>query len=237
MKRINHKIGFTLAEVLITLGVIGVVAAMTIPNLITEHQKRKTVTRIQKSISVLNQAYRLSVEEQGQPLVEDILSLDIDDYFQKYWAPYIKYATYCKTYDICGYKSKLPFKRLDGTTYGYQLTHDANFTFQTNDAMIYSIQIRGYCSTCLYNKGGIGTNGKLTIIIDTNGSKGPNTLGKDVFIIEGSNLEVIGIQPYWYDKSDDEINNNCTKDANGGYACAEKIRRAGWQIDKTYPWK
>lgn len=33
---------FTLAEVLITLGIIGVVAALTIPGLITNFQKRET---------------------------------------------------------------------------------------------------------------------------------------------------------------------------------------------------
>ena len=36
---------FTLAEILITLGIIGVVAAMTIPTLITNYQKKQTVTK------------------------------------------------------------------------------------------------------------------------------------------------------------------------------------------------
>ena len=44
------KAGFTLAEVLITLGIIGVVAAMTIPTLMTAYQKKtdryKVKTRI-----------------------------------------------------------------------------------------------------------------------------------------------------------------------------------------------
>lgn len=48
---------FTLAEVLITLGIIGIVAAMTIPTLITNHQKRQTVVKLQRAISVMNQAY------------------------------------------------------------------------------------------------------------------------------------------------------------------------------------
>lgn len=37
---------FTLAEVLITLGIIGIVAAMTIPTLINNYQKKITVTRL-----------------------------------------------------------------------------------------------------------------------------------------------------------------------------------------------
>ena len=54
------QFGFTLAEVLITLGIIGVVAAMTIPNLMTKNQQRETVTKLERAISVFNQAYKMS---------------------------------------------------------------------------------------------------------------------------------------------------------------------------------
>lgn len=53
-------IGFTLAEVLITLGIIGVVAAMTIPVLITNTRSSIYRSRLKKTISVLSQAARLS---------------------------------------------------------------------------------------------------------------------------------------------------------------------------------
>ena len=57
--------GFTLAEVLITLGIIGVVAAMTMPSLIQKHQDKETVARVKKAYSVLSQAYLLAKEEYG----------------------------------------------------------------------------------------------------------------------------------------------------------------------------
>ncbi len=50
------KSGFTLAEVLITLGIIGVVAAMTIPNLIANTNGAKFRSQFKKSVSTLNQA-------------------------------------------------------------------------------------------------------------------------------------------------------------------------------------
>ena len=232
------KFAFTLAEVLITLGIIGIVAAMTIPNLMSEHRKRVTVTKLKKSISIVNQAYRLSIADQGQPQIDDALTMDLEDYFKKYWAPYIKYSTYCRTYDICGYSSKLPFKTLAGNNWTYQLTPDANFTFETNDAMVYSIQLRGYCSKpkCEYVNGIYGTNGNMNVLIDINGSKGPNILGKDVFYLSGSLIDVIGIQPAGYSYSTDVINENCSKEGQGRY-CAEMIKRAGWEIEKNYPWK
>ncbi len=46
------KAGFTLAEVLITLGIIGIVAAMTIPGLIAKHQKIVTATQLKKHIQL-----------------------------------------------------------------------------------------------------------------------------------------------------------------------------------------
>ena len=52
----NKKFGFTLAEVLITLGIIGVVAAMTIPTLIANTNSAKFRSQFKKSISTLNQA-------------------------------------------------------------------------------------------------------------------------------------------------------------------------------------
>ena len=45
----NCKKGFTLAEVLITLGVIGVVAAMTIPTMITNYEKKQTAIEVKKA--------------------------------------------------------------------------------------------------------------------------------------------------------------------------------------------
>jgi len=57
--------GFTLAEVLITLGIIGVVAAMTIPTLIANINGAKYRSQFKKSLSTLAQAGRMSLEQNG----------------------------------------------------------------------------------------------------------------------------------------------------------------------------
>lgn len=59
------KIGFTLAEVLITLGIIGVVAALTIPTLIQNHRNQVVETRLKKFYSTINQAVQLAEAEYG----------------------------------------------------------------------------------------------------------------------------------------------------------------------------
>ena len=54
------KKSFTLAEVLITLGIIGVVAAMTLPSLIGNYKKRETVTILKKAYSEISQALKMA---------------------------------------------------------------------------------------------------------------------------------------------------------------------------------
>lgn len=65
---------FTLAEVLITLGIIGVVAAMTIPSLIKQYQRIVLETQFNKAVSNLHQAVKLWQEAE----TEDLYSLYYD---------------------------------------------------------------------------------------------------------------------------------------------------------------
>ena len=61
----KKRLAFTLAEVLITLGIVGVIAAISIPMLITATQKRTTETKIKRFYSEINNAMRLSAQENG----------------------------------------------------------------------------------------------------------------------------------------------------------------------------
>ena len=77
-----HKFfAFTLAEVLITLGVIGVVAALTIPSLIAKHQKKVYVTQLQKAYNTVTNAFKLMQAESGSDNLLDsdfITALDVE---------------------------------------------------------------------------------------------------------------------------------------------------------------
>src|SRR5574344_186397 len=61
----SRKKAFTLAEVLITLGIIGVVAALTIPTLIQNYQEKAIVTKLKQSMSLFNQAFKMAELENG----------------------------------------------------------------------------------------------------------------------------------------------------------------------------
>lgn len=64
-KTSETKTGFTLAEVLITLTIIGVVAALTIPNLVLDNTKRQTVSELKKNMGTFNQAFLGAVKDNG----------------------------------------------------------------------------------------------------------------------------------------------------------------------------
>ena len=106
------KRGFTLAEVLITLGVIGVVAAVTLPTLIQQYKERETVERVNQFYSIFSQAYLMAIQEHGtldqwglKPNGDDIQNEDgtyrlSDDAIQSantffdIMSKYLKYASY-----------------------------------------------------------------------------------------------------------------------------------------------
>lgn len=70
----KSRIGFTLAEVLITLGIIGVIATITIPGLITKYRRSVVETKLKKFYSTINQAIRHSIADN-----EDFVYMDVSD--------------------------------------------------------------------------------------------------------------------------------------------------------------
>ena len=60
-----RRVAFTLAEVLIALGIIGVVAALTLPTVIQNYQKHVTVTKLKQTVSILEQFHQRVIAEEG----------------------------------------------------------------------------------------------------------------------------------------------------------------------------
>ena len=226
----KKHLGFTLAEVLITLGIIGIVAAMTIPNLITTHQQKESVVKLQKAISVMNQAYRLAYDDVGEATAEEARALGVQGYFDKFWAPYIKVLELCNKTN-CGYEAHEPFKSPNGSHYSLGVESGSNrIVFITMDGFLYMI-VTNYGA----NADGVSLTSKM-IYVDINGIRKPNVVGKDVFLLERKidGEKGGGVVPYCSEFSDTQVNYRCKQDSSE--CCAEKIKRAGWRIDKSYPW-
>ena len=102
MKMIKDKIfnrfcvknAFTLAEVLITIGIVGTVAAITLPVLIKNYQKQVTVVRLKKAYAELYQAVNMSVNDNTEVENWDY-SLTGEEFFLKYFG---RFTFYYKSY-------------------------------------------------------------------------------------------------------------------------------------------
>lgn len=213
---------FTLAEVLITLGIIGIVAALTMPAVIGHYKKEETISKLKKAYTILNQAMKRSEVDNGDyEHWGSAFDLGPEEYIKKYWTPYFNVTSICKTYGECGYKASYPFKTLSGVNDTTTVTQsNLRIPFMTSDGIMYSISASS----------GDGTVAADTIYIDLNAGKGPNVFGKDVFMF--TRVKNKGILPLCYTCTEEKINENCSN-AGNGYYCAQKIMQDGWKIN--YP--
>lgn len=179
VKHHNHKglimtkiTGFTLAEVLITLGVIGVVAAMTMPSLINHYREKETITKLKKFQSIMNQAYNTmiadndTIENWGLTSYNDEESAKL--IFSKF-KPYLKVAKDCGV-GVKGCFPDVNYKLLSGGS-------SINFITDQNKRYMF-ILADGATGAFLSNT--ISFN-SFEIYYDVNGAKPPNQFGKDLF--------------------------------------------------------
>lgn len=110
------KFGFTLAEVLITLGIIGIVAAMTIPTLISKNQKRVIEAKLKEDYSIIQQVIKSNEgnDVDMSMILQDGNTDSQKEWFETYFAPYMKYSHVCYETKGCWQKNKT--KLLTGAT-------------------------------------------------------------------------------------------------------------------------
>jgi prepilin-type N-terminal cleavage/methylation domain-containing protein len=66
-KEVFKRPAFTLAEILIVIGVVGIIAAITLPTLIQRAREKATIAKVKETYSILTQAYKHAEEEYGTP--------------------------------------------------------------------------------------------------------------------------------------------------------------------------
>ncbi len=91
---IFKHLAFTLAEVLITLGILGIVSALTIPSFMQKYKKEEATARLKKFYSTMGQAITLSESKNGtlNDLLEKNAGVDeVEEWFNKYLAGYLKF--------------------------------------------------------------------------------------------------------------------------------------------------
>ena len=227
---LSRLAAFTLAEVLITLGIIGVVAALTLPSLVANYKKKEVVTRLKYSYSVLAQAIMLSENDNGFES-EWVLDKSVGsgseitkNFVKTYIEPYLKkvgeskYTTSSALYEYYYYKDGELKTSLSHSLYSIVLANGICLSFNANYSRLDNIDVR----------------------VDINGKKGPNIIGRDTFVFE----VYPKLKAKYVDKDRETLLRFCK--LNTGYdsniiyyrtnGCTALIMRDGWQISKDYPW-
>jgi prepilin-type N-terminal cleavage/methylation domain-containing protein len=234
-----HSNAFTLAEVLITLGIIGVVAALTLPSVIQNHQKQVTVNKLKKVYSTLSQVVARSYAENGSPFEnlagEAVTGEKTKEFFETYWLPYFKSPTVAQNNKSL-YSTIDPYYCLNGNPVGvgyYTYYPQGRISYATSDGTIYTANMMTWVEDENGQKHAF-YNSKVIVVVDINGIKGPNILGKDVFKFFadfGKNK----VYPSGMGSTTASINSNCNKNSTGEL-CAAKIMHDSWKIANDYPW-
>lgn len=183
----NVRLAFTLAEVLITLGIIGIVAAVTIPTLMTNINQ-----------NVFNTAQDLAIKKiraaTDQMRTDDLIgAYDTNDHFVDQFQKYIKIVKRCDSSNLSDC-FELTFKTASGQDVNLSDLHTgADFGHSTYTSQLVGIGlINGTsvilafnpdCPSVAPSDNTIDTTTCLSIIYDTNGSGKPNQIGKDVNLL------------------------------------------------------
>ena len=167
---------FTLAEVLVTLGIIGVVSAMTVPTLMQNYQRQSYVTQLHKTYNEFTQAFlqykndrnALWLTEAGHTRHQDMMP------FMK---QYFKVVQECGTTSTPCFASS--YKNQNGGTYVVD-TLNRGGTY-------YGVLASGVSFGIMYDALDTGTiytdDFSYRIVVDINGKKGPNIYGRDLFVM------------------------------------------------------
>ena len=210
-KRIK-KYGFTLAEVLITLVIIGVVATITIPAIHSLAEKQEYVSKLKKAYSTLKQStYRIAIE-QGYPVGD--LEFTLREDFFPIFIRQIKHIKVCNAANQGCFYSK-DIKTLSGTNWA---KYDRANSVVAADGVTY-----GWDSGLCDDKGlsaEDNANCKGRFIVDINGVRPPNRFGRDVFFFGA--IDGKGIVP----AGSGNNSQDCYVGSNG-IMCAAKVLREG----------
>ena len=222
-----RKIAFTLAEVLITLGIIGVVAAMTLPTLIANYEKKATTTKVKKAYSELLNAIRMSEAHHGEmkewTYPENTSIENTRNFVNEYIKPYYNDLQECA----------------EGADTKCGVAVSANgVTYVTSNGTILSI---------------VAYNPLLYVTVNINGKYKKNTLlGKDKFYFSTKTGKLM---PYgWKENITKEDIKTGFTDDNGvslisckkekgdnenelhRHGCTALLMLNNWEIDDDYPW-
>ena len=213
---------FTLAEVLVTLGIIGVVSAMTVPTLMQNYQRQSYVTQLHKTYNEVSQALlRYQTDKNAINLTEAGLTTQaaVNDFVNTYF----KVVKTCEANNSSCFAAS--YKKVNGTA--------LNGISMPYTAILASGQ------TIAINPRNDNADMVLRVLVDVNGLKGPNIQGRDLFEMfvyntgDGFIIDDYGSAPLPLTEAhrNTHFNTYCIAGGRGNmHGCLGKILNDNWQM-------
>ena len=243
------RLGYTLSEVLITLGIIGVIAAISIPSLVNEYNKQIYAKTLSVAVSDFEAAMKNMIQKEAK---EDLLKTKAWDV-----AGGPKIFTLNEEGDVDSFKdvlikylpveitTKRTYNNLGSTSSSLSTEEMDSMWFSTNKGVEYAIYIDVDADLVkkeseLIAGGYTYRNKAADVCIDVNGKEKPNTFGRDFFCYELSvdgDLHALGGYEYakfnYTGTGQPTIANaktKCVTDKDGVY-CAEYLKQNNYKMD------
>ena len=200
------KKGFTLAEVLITLGIIGVISAMVIPQLQASVRKQQLRTKFLKIYSMLQQTFK-TMEANDVSLDSESYRLEQNGFFYQTFAKYIKHTQTCYgNYKFpCYNPSTNKYKSIDGkSTISGDFFDDGQIVLLDGTLLLIENAANSQSSTV-----------PIIIFADLNSCNNlPNRLGYDLFAFQFVNNQLLPMGAEGTKYTGDDL---CKKSGSGPY--------------------
>ncbi len=163
----KHK-GFTLAEALITLVIIGVIAALTIPAILVNTEQHEYKSALKKALSALNQVIELNIALEGYGPIEIVSTSTNEDSIFNFFRRRMNVISTSESYNG-GSGTNLAFFTADGMRYEFPAKPSLNGgTFSTNNDMC------ARPAANIQDDTGAVRNLPCLLIVDVNGERKPN---------------------------------------------------------------
>lgn len=248
--RLNFFKAFTLAEVLITLTIIGIIAAITVPSLQYSYKKQANISKLQKAYLTFNNVLKKITIDKG--CVSDLRCTGLfatgtdNDSLGEELVKYFNTAKNCRTATGmgCGAYTSSRLNGSNRSDYDSDaVVYGTRYKFITTDGISYTIgNYANNCNTPTSSNSGTGPMIQVcgVVNIDIDNLKGDNIVGKDHFQFfitnnkgpllyprGGADDKLYGTNFYWKD------NNECQSETIGsnGYSCTGRVIEENWQIN------
>ena len=227
--------GFTLAEVMIAMAIIGVIAAVTVPAVMANYQRQTLTTQIQKNYAELEQTLTLLQAENYAKtnMYSSILNKkdgkDIADTSGKFLKEYYQVQKDCET----------TAQPCFASAYG-NISSNASANFTCNDG--YSITTKSGTAICIIpasidtdEETETETKNPAKVFIDVNGVEDPNIAGRDLFTFNiYGDYSIDEVDPALSDEEKQtaktQLMAKCTT-SNNGEGCFTRLLENDWKMN------